>query len=113
MIDVPKPKPHFYWKVFRNSIFALAAILLSLYIGMWGYHHYENMSWIDAFVNAAMILSGMGPMGELKTYGGKMFAGLYALYSGLFFIGVIALIAAPIVHQFFYRMHIETSRKDL
>ena len=87
------------------------AILVALFIGMLGYHEFENMSWTDAFVNAAMILSGMGPMGPLSTTAGKLFAGFYALFSGLVFIMIIGLIFAPVVHRFFHKLHIQDDRK--
>src|SRR5262245_36831930 len=67
----------------RNFAAASLLIVLSLLGGMLGYHYLEGMEWIDAFANAAMILSGMGPLEPMKTWGGKLFAGLYALYSGL------------------------------
>lgn len=79
-------------------------------MGMIGYHTFENMSWVDAFVNAAMILSGMGPMGQLSTSGGKIFAGMYALFSGLFFILIVGVIAAPAVHHFFKKIHLEINK---
>jgi hypothetical protein len=84
-----------------------ALILLSLLGGMAGYHHFENMSWIDAFVNAAMILSGMGPIGNLQTWNGKAFAGLYALYSGLMLILAMGIVIAPIVHRVLHRFNLE------
>jgi hypothetical protein len=93
------------------SIAAAAAFVgLSLVIGMWGYHYFETMSWIDAFVNAAMILSGMGPMGTLQTNGGKLFAGCYALYSGLAVVMATGLILAPVVHRMLHRFHVPTDR---
>ncbi len=90
----------------RNIIFGLLLIVFALFIGMWGYHHFEHMSWVDAYVNASMILSGMGPVSPLVTTGGKIFAGTYALFSGLAFIAIIALVFAPIVHRFFHRIHL-------
>jgi hypothetical protein len=80
---------------------------------MWGYHAYENMSWVDAFANASMILSGMGPLTPLVTTGGKMFAGFYALFSGLFFIIIMGLILAPIIHRFFHKIHLEEQKKSI
>jgi len=74
---------------------------------MLGYQRYEGMSWVDAFVNAAMILGGMGPVGELHTSDGKIFAGCYALYCGLILIASISIILAPIVHRFFHHFHAE------
>jgi hypothetical protein len=88
---------------------AAAALLISasLYGGMCGYRYFEGMSWVDAFVNAAMILSGMGPMNTLHTNGGKIFAGCYALYSGLMVIIATALILAPVVHRLMHQFHLE------
>lgn len=94
----------------RNIIFGWFIIAIALYFGMLGYHHFEHMSWIDSFVNAAMILSGMGPMGALATDAGKIFAGCYALFSGLAFIAIIGLVFAPTLHRFFRKIHIESSR---
>jgi hypothetical protein len=101
---LPLQQHKFATHLARNSVIALVAACLALYIGMLGYHEFENMPWIDAFVNAAMILSGMGPMGELKTDGGKIFAGLYALFSGLMFILIIGIILAPVVNRYFVKL---------
>ena len=101
------PRHIFLFRMLRSCGFAALAILIALYIGMWGYHHYENMSWVDAYANATMILSGMGPLGTLSTEGGKIFAGSYALFSGLLFILIISLIMAPILHRFFHKFHME------
>ena len=70
------------------------------------------MSWVDAFVNAAMILSGMGPISTLQTDGGKIFAGCYALFSGLAFIAILGIIFAPAIHRFLHRFHVEEIRRD-
>ena len=82
-------------------------IAVSLYGGMCGHRYFEGMSWVDAFVNAAMILSGMGPVEMLHTRGWKIFAGCYALYSGLALILATGLIIAPVVHRLMHRFHIE------
>ena len=79
---------------------------------MIGYHHFENQSWLDAFVNAAMILSGMGPLTPLQTSAGKLFAGFYALFSGLAFITTVGIILAPVVHRFFHKFHLEHDSQD-
>ncbi len=91
----------------RFSLIAGGAILGSLLIGMIGYHILEDLPWIDAFVNASMILGGMGPVNELHTLSGKLFAGFYALYSGLVFLLVSAVLLAPILHRFFHHFHLE------
>jgi hypothetical protein len=101
------PFHQFLLRFLRNIILGWISILIALYIGMWGYHHYEHFSWVDSFVNAAMILSGMGPLTPLLTVGGKIFAGCYALFSGLAFIFIIGLIFAPVVHRFLHKYHLE------
>ena len=83
---------------------------VGLAIGIAGYALFEGMSFVDAFVNAAMILSGMGPMGELKTTGGKVFAGLYAIFSGLIIIIATGFVLAPIFHRVLHRFHVETTK---
>ena len=91
---------------------AMCLIGASLAVGMVGYHQFEGMPWIDAFANASMILSGMGPLGTLQTFGGKLFAGLYALYSGLLLIFVAGLLFAPIVHRVLHRFHLEEEEES-
>jgi len=94
-------------------LFGLAGglILLALLIGVCGYHFFAGLNWIDALLDASMILSGMGPVHELKTDGAKIFASVYALCSGLVFIGVMALVLSPIVHRMLHRFHAD--EKDL
>jgi hypothetical protein len=110
------PDPHyrllltrrkFIIRLTRGIIIGMFMIFVALYLGMLGYHRLEHMPWTDAFVNAAMILSGMGPMGTLNTTAGKIFAGIYALFSGLFFIAVVGLIFAPLAHRLFKKWHME------
>ena len=91
-------------RLFRCFAMASGLIAVSLFLGMLGYHLFEEMSWIDAFANASMILSGMGPLEPLKTWGGKLFAGMYALYSGLLVIITAGIILAPILHRLMHRM---------
>jgi hypothetical protein len=104
------PPRQFLARVARSGLAALAAIVVSLVVGVVGYHWTEGMPWIDAFVNAAMILSGMGPVGDLHTVGGKVFAGCYALYSGLALITIAAILLAPVAHRFLHRFHIELGK---
>ncbi len=105
------PRPQFVHRLARSGLFAALIIVVSLLVGMAGYHWFEQMPWIDAFANAAMILSGMGPVNPLKTDGGKIFAGMYALYSGLALIGVAGVIFAPAVHRFLHRFHLDEESK--
>jgi hypothetical protein len=94
--------------------FAIAAILvaLSLSAGMWGYEHYEQLPWRDAFLNSAMLLGGMGPVDNPKSDSGKLFAGLYALYAGLVFLVVAGLLLAPVVHRVLHRLHWEADNRS-
>lgn len=101
------PLDRFIRKLMRNILFGIIAILFSLLIGMLGYRHFERMSWVDAYENAAMILSGMGPVKNLETDAGKIFAGTYALFSGIVFLVTIALIFSPIIHRFFHKFHMD------
>lgn len=77
----------------------------SLVIGMAGYWYFEGLHWRDAFLNAAMLLGGMGPVDPPKSDGGKLFAGLYALYAGLVFLVVAGLLLAPFVHRLLHKFH--------
>jgi len=91
--------------------FALLVVGGSLALGMWGYSHYEKLSWLDAFLNAAMILAGMGPVESPQTFGGKLFAGMYALYSGMVVLVSASILLAPIVHRFLHRFHLEEEKQ--
>src|SRR5262252_2677407 len=108
----PLPTPRvFYRRVARGFAIASALIIFSLGLGMAGYHFLENLGWLDAFTNAAMILSGMGPLAPLQTNAGKIFAGCYALFSGLAFLTSVAVVFAPVFHRFLHKFHLE-SKKD-
>lgn len=100
----------FFKRLTHNLSIGFLIILGSLGGGMLGYRHFEKMPWIDAYENAAMILSGMGPVATIETKGGKLFAGTYALFSGIVFLVVIAIIFAPVVHRFFHKFHIEEEK---
>jgi hypothetical protein len=106
------PRRQFARRLARNVTAAALLIGVSLAGGMAGYHYIEGMEWIDAFANAAMILSGMGPLSPLQTWGGKLFAGLYALYSGLVLVAATGIILAPIVHRLLHRFHAEIERGE-
>jgi hypothetical protein len=93
-------------RVGRNAAIAFLIIGVSLAVGMAGYMHFEDMSFIDAFLNAAMILSTMGPVSPLKTEGGKIFAGLYAIASGLLLFAIAGLLLAPVYHRMIHRFHL-------
>ena len=107
-----KPPSHLGLHLIRNFVFGVIIIAAALFIGMFGYHTTEHMPWIDAFINASMILSGMGPVSPLTTFYGKLFAGCYALFSGLIFIITVAIIFAPIMDRFFRKIHLEINKSD-
>lgn len=102
----------FLRRLTRALAAASALIGVSLLAGMLGYRYLEGMAWIDAFANAAMILSGMGPLEPLQHEGAKIFAGFYALYSGLALIIATGLIFAPVFHRVLHRFHVESSEKS-
>ncbi len=97
---------------FLFILLAMGVLIVSLFIGMAGYHFLESMSWLDAFLNAAMIMGGMGPVDAIRTFGGKLFAGIYALYSGLVLLASVGLMSAPLLHRFYHYFHLELSDQD-
>lgn len=99
----------FILRFLRHFLAALGIVLVSLAAGAVGYHSIEGLPWIDALLNAAMILTGMGPVSELHTASGKLFATLYALYSGLVFVIVAGILGAPLLHRLLHRFHLEAS----
>lgn len=86
---------------------------VSLFAGMLGYRNFEGYSWTDAFLNASMILGGMGPVNPVVTEAGKIFAGLYALYSGLAFLVLAGLLFAPLAHRVLHRFHYEADQEEI
>ncbi len=97
----------FLLRLARHGGIALALVAGSLGIGMLGYHFFEGLSWLDALVNASMLLGGMGPVNPLQTTAGKLFASFYALYSGLIFLVVAGVLFVPVFHRFLHHFHIE------
>ncbi len=96
------PIRKFVYRLIGHFMVALAAIVLALGMGILGYHCLEGLSWLDSFLNASMILGGMGPVNDLHSESAKLFAGFYALFSGLIFIGVASVIMFPILHRFLH-----------
>jgi len=101
------PRQEFIQRMLLYTAIAVGIISGSIFMGMLGYHVYEGLSWVDAFVNAAMILGGMGPVNPLKTDAGKYFAGFYALYSGLVFLLAAGVLLAPVIHRLFHHFHLD------
>ena len=107
------PATAFVSRIIWSLVAGAGIIVVSLGAGMAGYRHFEGLSWIDAFVNAAMILSGMGPLAQPQSVGGKLFAGIYALYSGFVILLAAGIAFAPIAHRFLHRFHMdEESQAD-
>lgn len=102
------PRAAFLRRLARHVIIALGILAGSLAIGVMGYHVLEGLPWVDALLNAAMLLGGMGPVNELHTTAGKLFASFYAIYCGVIFLVVAAVILAPIIHRFMHHFHLET-----
>jgi len=101
----PASRVEFFFRVIRHGLLAFAVVFVALGIGVVGYHGFESMPWIDATLNASMILGGMGPVDALHTTGGKLFASAYALFSGVLFIGVMGIVLAPFAHRLLHRFH--------
>ena len=103
------PVRQFVLRVIRHAIIGLVLMFIALGIGMVGYHSLEKLSWLDSFLNASMILGGMGPVAELHNPAAKLFAGFYALFSGLAFISVVGIIILPIAHRLLHWLHLESN----
>src|SRR5512142_3227517 len=102
----------FVRRMVRYSLVTAGIILFSLGIGILGYHYLESLSWIDALLNASMILGGMGPVNPLQTDAGKIFASFYALYSGIILLASVGILITPVFHRFLHRFHLELEDKD-
>jgi hypothetical protein len=94
-------------RVARHGMLALIVLALALWVGVAGYHYLGELEWLDALLNASMILGGMGPVDPLHKPVAKLFASFYALFSGLAFIGVVSLLVAPFAHRLLHRFHLE------
>jgi hypothetical protein len=104
------PPGQFILRLGRWAAVAAGVVVISLTVGTCAYHFLESLSWLDAFLNASMILGGMGPVNPIKTRAGKIFASFYALYSGLAILSVAGLILAPVVHRFLHKFHVESDQ---
>lgn len=101
-------KKNYYRRIYKNILIAFSILLLSLLIGVLGYHYSSDMSWIDSLHNASMILSGMGliDVDKVNTNGAKLFSSFYALFSGVVFITNIGILLAPAVHRLLHKLHL-------
>jgi len=103
------PLPHFLMRLGRYGLFASCLIAFSVLIGVIGYHHIGRLSWLDSFHMACMILTGMGPVVEMKSPAAKIFSSFYALYSGVAFLSITAVFFTPIIHRLLHILHVEQS----
>lgn len=101
----PVDRARFVRRLLAHLLVAVGLLVVSLVFGMWGYMFFEGLPWRDAFENAAMLLGGMGPVNTPQHEGGKLFAGIYALYAGLVFIITAALLFTPILHRVLHKFH--------
>lgn len=104
------PRKKFYARLRWHGLLAGAAFAVCVGIGMVGYHHFEGMGWVDAYANASMILSGMGPLDPLKTSAGRIFAGTYSLFSGVAFLTTVGFFLMPFLHRLLHRFHLESGK---
>jgi len=102
----------FAGRLLRSLLLGCLIVALALFAGMLGYHVFEQLAWIDAFVSASMILSGMGVLVAPATVAGKLFAGLYAIFCGLVLIAATAIMFTPVIHRFLHRMHMDDDDLD-
>lgn len=97
----------FLWRFLKFFAFAMGVIAFALALGILGYHYVAGFTWVDSLLNASMILSGMGPAGELPSDAAKIFASAYALFSGLVFISVMGILLAPVAHRALHAFHLD------
>ena len=101
----PISRRDFTWRLLRHGGYAAVLVVVSAVIGTAGYHWFGGLAWVDAFLNACMLLGGMGPIGELATNAGKIFAAFFALYSGLVFLAATVILLTPVLHRTFHKFH--------
>lgn len=105
------PTTRFLLRMFRHAVVASILVGFSLALGVWGYHRFEQLGWLDSLLNASMILGGMGPVNALQSRAGKLFASLYALFSGVVFLAVAGVLVAPLAHRLLHHLHLERREK--
>jgi len=111
--QAPIPRHEFAMRLVRSGGYISGLIVVSVTIGTTGYHWIGQAPWIDAFLNACMLLGGMGPVGELTTNAGKIFASLFALYSGLVFLAASVIMITPVLHRVIHKFHWDAEHRDV
>ena len=104
--NILSPK-EFAKRVLKYSLFSIGLLTISISIGVFGYHYIGNLNWIDSIYNASMILTGMGPVNELNTDSAKLFASIYAIFSGVIFLSTVAIFFAPFAHRLMHLLKID------
>ena len=107
----PLSRALFVRRLYRHALAAFCMVVFSLLIGMAGYIYFEHLAWRDAFLDSAMLLGGMGPVHPPETPGGKLFAGVYALYAGLVFLVAVGVVLVPLLHRMLHKFHWEADKK--
>jgi len=105
------PRGSFVLRLLKHSAVSLGLILISLGIGILGYHFFEGLSWLDSLLNASMILGGMGPIDRLYTDTGKVFASFYALFAGIVFLTSAGIIMAPVAHRILHYLNLQENER--
>jgi hypothetical protein len=106
------PQKVYFRRVVRTVILSVAILAISLTIGTIGYHVFADLPWVDAFLNASMILTGMGPIDRMTTDSAKLFASFYALYSGIAFLSTAGLLVSPFIHRLMHKFHAAEEEKN-
>jgi hypothetical protein len=106
------PRKLFLQRVLGHFLLAMMVLILSLGLGVVGYHFTEDLSLIDSILNASMILGGMGPVDVIKTPEGKLFASFYSLFSGIIFLAVVGIIITPIAHRLLHKLHLTENAQE-
>ncbi len=101
------PPKEFVKRVLKYTVFSISLLIISLGVGVLGYHFIGNLNWIDSIYNAAMILTGMGPVNEMVTDSAKLFASVYAIFSGVIFLSTVAIFFAPFAHRLMHLLRID------
>ena len=106
------PPREFLLRILRFSLLTFALLLFCLLVGIAGYRSFGSLGWVDSFYNASMILTGMGPINDMPTAGGKIFASLYAIFSGIFFLSIVAVFFSPFAHRLMHLLKVDSEQAD-
>lgn len=107
-LQPPLSKRDFFWRQIKFIGFGFCILGCSLLLGVFGYHYFAELTWLDALVNASMILTGMGPVDRVSSVSGKLFSSFYAIFSGVAFLSFVATLFAPVFHRFLHKFHWDT-----